>query len=86
MDAELRPMVQHKQITDFLRSIRAVRRFSSRAIDDAVLLDILEVARWTGSSKNTQPWHLIVVRDRNVLVELGTCGPFAGHLPSGGGT
>ncbi len=73
-------MVQHKQITDFLRSIRAVRRFSSRAIDDAVLLDILEVARWTGSSKNTQPWHLIVVRDRNVLAELATCGPFAGHL------
>jgi nitroreductase len=71
---------QAKQLTAFLRSLRAVRRFSSRAIDDDVLLDILEVARWTGSSKNTQPWHLIVVRDRNVLAELATCGPFAGHL------
>jgi nitroreductase len=73
-------MVQQKQITDFLRSLRAVRRFSSRAIPDEVLLDILEVARWTGSSKNTQPWRLIVVRDQGVLAELATCGPFAGHL------
>jgi nitroreductase len=79
-DAELRPMVQQKQVTDFLRSLRAVRRFSARAIPDEVVLDILEVARWTGSSKNTQPWHLIVVRDRGALAELATCGPFAGHL------
>jgi nitroreductase len=71
---------QANQHTGFQRSLRAVRRFSSRAIDDAGLLDILEVARWTGSSKNTQPWHLIVVRDRGALAELATCGPFAGHL------
>jgi nitroreductase len=71
---------QGKQVTDFLRSLRAVRRFSSHAIPDEVLLDVLDVARWTGSSKNTQPWHLIVVRDRAALAELATCGPFAGHL------
>src|SRR5882672_7962683 len=73
-------MVQQKQLTDFLRSLRAVRRFSARAIPNEVLLDVLDVARWTGSSKNTQPWHLIVVRDRSALAELATCGPFAGHL------
>ena len=76
-------MVQQQQITDFLRSLRAVRRFSSRAIEDEVLFDILDVARWTGSSKNTQPWHLIVVRDRATLTELAACGPYAGHLKGG---
>ena len=39
----------------FLRSLRAVRRYAQRPIPDAVLLDVLEVARWTGSAKNTQP-------------------------------
>src|ERR1700688_117754 len=68
------------QITAFLRSVRSVRRFSPRAIPDEVLLDVLEVARWTGSSKNTQPWHVIVVRERETLVALAKCGPFAGHL------
>ena len=61
------PMDNPHQITAFLRSLRAVRRFSPQAIPDDVLLDVLDVARWTGSSKNTQPWHLIVVRDRETL-------------------
>jgi nitroreductase len=67
-------------IAAFLRSLRAVRRFSEQKIPDEVLLDLLEVARWTGSSKNSQPWHLIVVRDRATLKQLATCGPYAGHL------
>jgi nitroreductase len=44
------------------------------------MLDILTVARWTGSSKNTQPWHLIVVKNRESLETLATCGPYAGHI------
>jgi nitroreductase len=69
-----------RQVTAFLRSVRSVRRFSPQAISDDVLQDVLDVARWTGSSKNTQPWHVIVVRERETLVGLARCGPFAGHL------
>ncbi len=57
-----------------------MRRFSERAIADEVLADILEVARWTGTSKNTQPWHIVVVRDRDTLLALSRLGRFAGHL------
>jgi nitroreductase len=67
-------------LSDFLRSLRAVRRFSSDAVTDGVLQNILEVARWTGSSKNTQPWHLVVVRERATLEILAKCGPYAGHI------
>jgi nitroreductase len=63
-----------------LRSLRAVRRYADRPLPDDVLFSILEVARWTGSAKNTQPWELVVVRDRATLAELATCGPYAGHL------
>lgn len=66
--------------TQLLRSLRVVRRFSERAIDDEILADILEVARWTGTSKNTQPWHIVVVRDRDTLVALSRLGAFAAHL------
>ena len=68
------------QFTAFLRSLRAVRRFSAQAIPEEVLLDVLDAARWTGSSKNTQPWHVTVVRSRDTLAALATCGPYAGHL------
>ena len=66
--------------TEMIRSLRAVRQFSDREIPRDVLQDILEVGRWTGSSKNTQPWDLIVVRDRETLTGLSKCGDFAGHL------
>lgn len=66
--------------TAFLRSLRAVRRFGLEPIPDEVLRDILEVGRWTGSSKNSEPWELVVIRDRAVLEELSRLGRYAGHL------
>ena len=68
------------QATELLRSLRAVRRFSAGPIPDEVLRDILDVARWTGSAKNTQPWELLVVEDRGDLERLSTLGRYAGHL------
>jgi nitroreductase len=73
-------MINVTQTAPFLRSLRSVRRFSTRSVSGEVLLDILDVARWTGSSKNTQPWHLVAVRDVDTLKGLAQCGPFAGHL------
>jgi nitroreductase len=71
---------QAEALTTFLRSLRSVRRFSPEPLGDDVLQDILEVARWTGSSKNSQPWQLIVVREPDTLAQLAKCGPYAGHL------
>jgi len=56
--------------------------FSDKAIPDDVLLDILDTGRWTGSSKNDQPWNLVVVKDREKLVALSKCGAFAFHVAS----
>jgi nitroreductase len=43
-----------------LRSLRAVHRYAP----DDVLVSIVEVARWTGSAENSQPWELVVVLNR----------------------
>jgi nitroreductase len=64
----------------FVRSLRAVRRFAPTPVPDDVIEQILDVGRWTGSSKNTQPWEVVVVRDRATMRELSTLGQFAGHL------
>jgi len=60
--------------------LRAVRRFSDRPIADDVLSDILEVGRRTGSSKNSQPWEIVVVRDPGTLRRLSELGGFAGYV------
>jgi nitroreductase len=66
--------------SDLIKSLRSVRWFSERAVSDDVLLDILDTGRWTGSAKNTQPWDLIVVKNRSTLEALAKCGRYAGHL------
>ncbi len=67
-------------LTRRMRAMRVVRRFADRPIPDEVLMDILEVGRWTGSSKNTQPWEIVVVRDGTMLQGLAGLGQFAGLL------
>src|SRR5919109_4892541 len=65
----------------FLRGLRAVRQLRPDPLPDAVLHDILEVARWSGSAGNRQPWDLVVVRDRDMLARLAAIeGANAGHL------
>ena len=54
----------------FLRGLRQIRQLRPDPLPDAALDDILEVARWTGSARNVQPWDLILVRDRAVLQAL----------------
>jgi nitroreductase len=41
---------------------------------------VLDIGRWTGSAKNTQPWQVVVVRDRDRLRQLAEYGAFASHL------
>jgi nitroreductase len=65
----------------FLRNLRATRQLRPDPLPDAVLHDILEVARWSGSAGNRQPWEMVVVRDRATLRRLaGIEGANAGHL------
>ncbi len=63
-----------------IRTIRAVREFESRPVSDEVITQILKAGRWTGSSKNTQPWQFIVVKDREMLNRLADCGNYTDHL------
>jgi nitroreductase len=64
----------------FLRSLRAVRSYRLDPIPQEVVDDVLEVARWSGSASNRQPWELVVIRDRETLRELARVEGYAGHL------
>src|SRR5690242_4778374 len=66
--------------TELLMTLRAVRRFAPDSIPHEVVLDILEIARWTGSAKNTQPWELIVIGERETLRQLAHFAPLGDHL------
>jgi nitroreductase len=64
----------------FLRGLRAVRNFRPDPVPQEVVDDILEVARWSGSASNRQPWELVVIRDRETLRSLAQVKGYANHL------
>jgi nitroreductase len=55
---------------DRLRTVRQIRQYGSDLVPDDVVKELVQVARWTGSSRNTQPWHFIVVKDKERLKKL----------------
>ena len=67
-------------LTDFLRSLRAVREFQRKPVPEKIVQDILEVARWSGSASNRQFGEIIVLRQRETLETLATIGGYTGHL------
>jgi nitroreductase len=67
-------------VIEAIRTKRAVRQFQDRPLPDEVALAILDAGRRAQSSKNTQPWHFIAIRDRATLQALANLGPFAKHL------
>ena len=53
-------------------SQRAIRRFRPDPIADDDLRDILLAATRAPSGGNTQPWHFLVLRDRDVIARFAT--------------
>ncbi len=68
------------RVDEAIRSLRATRRYGTAPIADDLVIRWVDAARWCGSSKNSQPWRFVAVRDRDVLRQLSTFGDFAGHL------
>jgi nitroreductase len=57
-----------------LRRTRQYREFEPTALTGEELDALADVARWTGSSENTQPWEFIVLTDRPALRALHEAG------------
>ena len=54
-----------------VRTILAVRRYQDKPVPEDVVRRIVEAGHLTASSMNLQPWHFIVVEDRDTLRALG---------------
>lgn len=59
-----------REVTEELRHVRQARLYRPDPVPEDVLNELLEIARWTGSSRNTQPWHFVVVTDKEQLRQI----------------
>ncbi len=67
-------------VWDAIRNKRAVRNFTSEPLKDEHLQRILDAGRRAQSSKNSQPWQFIVVRDSQTLEKVSQMGDYLKHV------
>jgi nitroreductase len=71
-------------VYEAVRTVLAVRNYQERPVPPDVVQRIVEAGWLTASAKNSQPWHFIVVEDRDTLRQMGTLartGPYIAQAP-----
>jgi len=61
-------------------SRRSIRRYTDKPVSDEVVKELLEAAMSAPSAGNEQPWHFVVIRDRQILNEIPKIHPYSGML------
>lgn len=72
--------IANRETVRALRKVRQNREYTNEGVSREALQELLEAARWTGSSQNTQPWHFIVVTDKDALRTIGDQRPNIGWV------
>jgi nitroreductase len=70
------------EVFEAVRTVLAVREYQDKPAPSETVRRIVEAGRLTGSSMNRQPWHFIVVQNRDSLRQLGALaktGPYVGQ-------
>ena len=57
-----------------LLRVRQLRQYTTEPPTDDELGAIVDAGRWSGSSKNSQPWRFVIVRDADVLKQIHDAG------------
>ncbi len=72
------------EVFEAVQTLLAVRTYEDIAVPEESIQRIVDAGRLTGSSMNRQPWHFVVVQDRDTLAQLGAVlrtGPYVAQAP-----
>jgi nitroreductase len=68
------------EVFDAVRTLLAVRSYQDRPIPEDVVRRVLEAGRLSPSANNRQPWHFVVVQERETLRQLAALLPSAPYV------
>lgn len=72
------------EVFEAVRTVLAVRQFQEKPVPEPLVRQIVEAGHLTASSRNGQPWHFIVVENKETLRKLGALvptGPYIAQAP-----
>lgn len=58
------------ELLEAINGRRSVREYTDRAVDDAVLRELIDAAVQAPSAVNQQPWSFAIVKDRGLLAQI----------------
>ncbi len=59
------------EVFDAVRTVLAVRQYQDKPVPEPIVHQIVEAGHLTASGANGQPWHFIIVEDKETLRQLG---------------
>ncbi len=62
---------------DAILSRRSIRKYTTEPVPEHMIKELLETAMSAPSAGNEQPWHFIVITDRQILDEIPQCHPYS---------
>jgi len=71
-------MVKELKFEEVLEKRRSIRRYKDTPVPKEKILKILEAARVAPSAGHRQPWHFVVVEDKETIKKLAKSGWAAG--------
>ena len=72
------------EVFEAVQTVLAMRNYKETPVPPELVRRIVEAGRLTGSAMNGQPWHFIVVDDKDTLKQLGNIartGPYIAQAP-----
>lgn len=60
---------------DVIENRRSIRRFQTREVEQEKVAKMLEAVRLAPSASNSQPWHVVVVRNKATIEALSKAAP-----------
>ena len=74
-----------EEVMQCIKGRRSVRKFDhSRDVEEKKIQTCLEAARWAPSANNRQPWHFLIIRNKEMrekLADLHPAGNFMTNSP-----
>lgn len=58
---------------ELAKTRRSIRKFQERPVEEEKINDVLKAALMAPSSKRCQPWHFVVVDEREKLLQMSVC-------------
>ena len=64
-------------VFEVIKNRRSIRKYTEVSVEDKVIHELIEAGMYAPSAGNQQPWHFIVITERNILNEIPKYHPHA---------